>query len=193
LKAFQADSKSRQHREFLHNHYVALAEIMVDLGESSPAIASLKQAVELVPEDDKATNLLARLLVTCPNLADRDPARAIELVKQALDKKPNEPDYQTILGIAYYRSGNWTAAKAAIERAIKLSQKRISADLFFLAMTDWHLGDRAAASKEYAEAVAWMEKNRPDDADLRRFRAEAEGLFGIQTETKGAPAGPPRQ
>jgi hypothetical protein len=30
-----------------------------------------------------------------------------------------------------------------------------------------------------AKAVAWMEKHKPDDEELKRFRAEAEELLGI--------------
>ena len=54
-----------------------------------------------------------------------------------------------------------------------------SEDWFFLAMAHWQLGDKQAARKWYDQAVAWMDKNQPDNVELRRFRSEAEELLKI--------------
>ena len=50
-------------------------------------------------------------------------------------------------------------------------------DWFFLAMTHWRLGEQGKAFLCYGRAVQWMEKNPPRNEELRRFRAEAEGLL----------------
>jgi hypothetical protein len=52
-------------------------------------------------------------------------------------------------------------------------------DFFFLAMAHWQLGEKDEARKYYDKAVAWMDKNKPDDEELRRFRAEAAALLGV--------------
>jgi hypothetical protein len=64
---------------------------------------------------------------------------------------------------------------------------------FILAMADWQLGEKAQARTGYNKAVAWMEKNEPQDAELCRFRAEAAGVLGITDpappEAKEVPSG----
>jgi hypothetical protein len=52
-----------------------------------------------------------------------------------------------------------------------------SAEWFFLAMAHWQLGERSQARDWYTRAVPWMEKNRPGDEQLQRFRAEAASLL----------------
>lgn len=49
-------------------------------------------------------------------------------------------------------------------------------------MTHWQLGEKQQAREWYDKAVEWMEKNKPNDEELLRFRAEAEELLGL-TET----------
>ena len=50
-------------------------------------------------------------------------------------------------------------------------------DLFFLAMTYWQQGNKQEARTFYDRAVAWTDKNKPNDPELRRFRAEAAALL----------------
>ena len=52
--------------------------------------------------------------------------------------------------------------------------------------------DYTEARKWYDQAVAWMEKERPKDEDLRRCRAEAAALLGLpdpkpRGEREGSP------
>ena len=51
---------------------------------------------------------------------------------------------------------------------------------FFLAMTHWQLGSKEEARKWYDQAVQWMEKNAPENGELRHFRAEAAKLLGVE-------------
>jgi hypothetical protein len=46
-------------------------------------------------------------------------------------------------------------------------------------MARWQLGDKDQARKWYQQADAWMRKNQPNNAELRRFRAEAAALLGL--------------
>jgi hypothetical protein len=52
-------------------------------------------------------------------------------------------------------------------------------DWLFLAMAKQKLG-QVDARAWFDKAVAWMEEKQPEDPDLRRFRAEAEEVLGIE-------------
>ena len=43
------------------------------------------------------------------------------------------------------------------------------------------LGQKDEARQWYNRAVEWMEKNQPEDEELRHFRAEAAELLGMKT------------
>jgi len=46
-------------------------------------------------------------------------------------------------------------------------------------MAHWQLNEKEKASAWYDRAIAWMDKNAPDDGELNRFRAEAAALLGL--------------
>ena len=52
-------------------------------------------------------------------------------------------------------------------------------------MTHWQLGNKEQARRWFDKAVGWMEKNRPKDEELLRFRAEADQLIGASEEHHG--------
>jgi tetratricopeptide (TPR) repeat protein len=103
--------------------------------------------------------------------------RAVELAAKAVKMAETEPAYWNTLGVAQYRVGNWEAAIQALQRSVKLQSNGSSADWFFLAMANWRLGKRAEGRGWYVQAVDWMERNKPDDQELRRFRDEALALW----------------
>jgi Flp pilus assembly protein TadD len=89
------------------------------------------------------------------------------------------------LGVAYYYAGEWAAAIEALEKSEALAPDRQFAHNGFpLAMAHWRLGDQEQARTWYCQAVAWMEKERPMDETLVRFRAETEELLGIKATQK---------
>ena len=53
-------------------------------------------------------------------------------------------------------------------------------DWFFLGMAQWQLGAKDEARVSYLRAVEWMDKNKPQDEELRRFRTEAQELLGFK-------------
>ena len=162
-------------------------------------------------------NGLAWLQATSADPAQRDPVRAVEQARKALELAPQEGAIWNTLGVAQYRAGNWSAPIKALKKSIELRKGGDSFDWFFLAMTHWQLakagvggqgsgvGDqkttnsaapgagggqptaeqreahKAQARHWYQKAVAWMEKNekRSQNEELRRFRAEAEALMGL--------------
>jgi hypothetical protein len=79
--------------------------------------------------------------------------------------------------VAYYRNGDDKAAIAELETSINLRAGGDSLDWFFLAMAYWRQRDAAKAKTWFDRAVNWMDRRRPHDAELRRFRAEAEAML----------------
>ncbi|HLN27322.1 MAG TPA: hypothetical protein VK395_06230 [Gemmataceae bacterium] len=47
-------------------------------------------------------------------------------------------------------------------------------------MSNWQLGNMVEARKCYDQAVGWIEKNKPQDEELLRFRTEAAELLKIE-------------
>jgi len=56
------------------------------------------------------------------------------------------------------------------------------AEWLFLAMACWQKGDKDQARQWYDNAVNGMEKNKSQDEELRRFRAEAATLLGVKAD-----------
>jgi tetratricopeptide (TPR) repeat protein len=132
------------------------------------------------PEQPRRNHWLARVLATCPAPQFRDPQRAVQLSKKALQVVPLSAEYWSDLGIAQYRAGAWQAAVEALTKAMEFDQGSDSGEWFFLAMAHWQRGDKKEARRWYQQANDWMEKHQPGDAELRRFRAEAAELLGMK-------------
>jgi len=132
-------------------------------------------------------NNLAWFLATCTDPKFRDSGRAVELAKKALQMAPKRDVFWKTLGVAHYRAGDWKSAVVALEKSSELRKGGDANDGFFLAMTQWQLGKKEEARQCYDRAVAWMEKNKPKDDDLRHLRAEAAELLKIESQPKPLP------
>jgi hypothetical protein len=90
------------------------------------------------------------------------------------------------LGVAHYRAGDWNAAIVALEKSVQLDGGSAhSWNAFFLAMAHWQIGKKEQAHTWYDQGVQWMQKADLANwqlEELRRFRAEAEQVLGIQQE-----------
>jgi hypothetical protein len=91
------------------------------------------------------------------------------------------------LGAARYRVGDHGAAISALEKSEELGHgSEFGFNAFFLAMAHWQIGHKDEARRWYEKAVSWMEKSKPNDDELRRFRAEATTVLGLPE--RAAPA-----
>jgi len=140
--------------------------------------------LELDPSSAVAHNNLAWLLATCPEAKLRDSLRAVEMAKKAIELAPLQGGHWNTLGVAQYRAGQWRAAIEALTKSMELRAGGDSFDSFFLAMAYWQLGNKDEAGTWYDRGVTWIEKNRAlldndqqHDAELKRFRTEAEELL----------------
>jgi tetratricopeptide (TPR) repeat protein len=149
------------------------------LGQWDKAVADYSKAIELDPKNASPHNTLAWLLATVPNPKLRDPARAVNWAKKAVELAPNDGAYWNTLGVAHYRAGDGKAALAAFEKSMELCKGGDSSDWFVMAMCHEKLGDKKKARQWYERGVEWMDKNNPKDDELRRFRTEAAELLKI--------------
>jgi serine/threonine protein kinase/tetratricopeptide (TPR) repeat protein len=145
-----------------------------------------RKAFRQRPDDARTRNALAQclngwayVLATLLEPKLRDPGRALSLAQETAELAPKNGMFWRTLGVAHYRTGNWTAARGALEKSIQLGFQR-SSSFFFLAMAHWRLGEKDKARGWYDRAVRWMDRNQPKSEDLRRFRAEAEELLKLK-------------
>jgi eukaryotic-like serine/threonine-protein kinase len=154
-----------------------LAQALTEVGKLDEGISASQKAVELKPNDAGANNQLAWLLATCPDLKLRDPKEAVVRARKAVELDPKNALYPSTLGAAYYRSGDWKAAITALEKSMEFRKGGDGNEWFFLAMAHWRLGEKNKARAWYERATQWMDKNQPDNEELRRFRTEAAALL----------------
>ena len=132
---------------------------------------------------DWATNQLAWVLATCPDLAVRDVPRALELANQAVERDPVDGSHWNTLGVAQYRAGDLTAAVTSLNKSLQLGDAAQAENLLFLAMAHWQLGHPDEARQSYDMAARWMTDKKSTGEELLRFEAEAEVTLGIDPET----------
>ena len=119
----------------------------------------------------------AWFLVICPDTQIRNPDRAVELAKKAIEKSPRNPTYLNALGGAYYRKADWVMCISSLRQAMELRQEGNAYDWYFLAMAQWQNGEKEKSRTSVRQGTEWMEKNCPEKSDLKLLRAEAEQLI----------------
>jgi hypothetical protein len=134
-----------------------------------------------------AANNLAWAMATSPDERARNPKRAVELAREAVGAVPYDGNTWNTLAVAYYRAGDRKQASHAFGRATGLRMGGDSFDWFFMAMIAQEEGLPDDALWWYERAAGWMEKNRPRDRELWRFRAEAAFCLGLDDPEAFAP------
>lgn len=113
-----------------------------------------------------------------------DLPRAITLVNQALESRPDDMKLHSIKGMLLYRSGQFEKARTSLSKGLDASPGfwGYAATQMFLAMTHQRLDDHRAALTAYDDAIEHMqranESRRPDLACLRRETATVLGAPG---------------
>jgi serine/threonine protein kinase len=171
--------------------HIALGNVNTEAGEGGAAAEHYRQARDLyeelmkkAPKDTTPVRDLALLLGNCLDPKSRDPARAVRLAKQLVEMSPLAGDSWSVLGVAYYRAGDWKAAVLALEKGAALANGGTNRDWIYLAMVHGKLDDPKQARRYYDRAVQRM----PSDVNLQYLRAEAAALLGIELEQKTSDA-----
>jgi tetratricopeptide (TPR) repeat protein len=155
------------------------------------ALSIYGKAVRNHPTDPDIRSWLARCLCTWLDPQMRDYTEAMEMAQQAVKLAPDQGRYWTVLGIACYRIGNWSAAENALEQAVEKAPAwrggpatrkgpAVEARLF-LAMSQWRLRKEKEAMESYRTAITIMKRNfNRQDVEARTACAEAAALLGIK-------------
>jgi tetratricopeptide (TPR) repeat protein len=162
--------------------------VFQNLVDEFPEVSEYRNALDIVTHlmtesDALRKSRRAWALATCVDSRFRDADRAVEVAKKAVQLLSQEGACWNTLGVAQYRAGHWKEAITALQKSIEL-QGDDSWAFFFLAMAHWQLGHKEEARRRYDKAVEWMEKNRPEDEELLRFRGEAVELLDITDKPK---------
>jgi tetratricopeptide (TPR) repeat protein len=166
-----------EYRRRLVNTLLQRGRLLQAGGRYAEAGTALRAAVDVTADHAVALNNLAWFLLTCPDTQFQAPAEARALAERAVQAAPKNGAIRNTLGVAYYRTGDYQTAIAVFEEATRLRAGGDSHDWFFLAMAHARRGSRDQARTWFDQAARWMEKNAPDDDQLRRLRAEAAALL----------------
>lgn len=156
-----------------------LGMVLRSQGKLEEAVAEFQEVHRLKPDYVQPLNDLAWSLATTAERKNRDGRQAVALARLAVKAAPADGNFWNTLGAAHCCAGNWKEAVATLEKSMELRKGGNSEDWFFLAMAQWQLGDKDKARKWFDQAAEWMDKNQPKNEELRRFRAEAAELMGI--------------
>jgi len=151
-------------------------------GKMPEAIASYKEALAIDPQSARAHRAIAFLLATASDAGLRDPGQAVAHAMKAVELNPINPDFRDMLGVAFYRTGDWNAAIAAFDKARELYKSDDRNDWFFLAMTHWQLGHKAEARKWYDQSVEYVKKRGRTHGDMSHIPKEAAELLGVNND-----------
>jgi len=160
--------------------YLLRGELYADLNEHEKAGADFRKAIELASENVQALNHAAWTVVRNPRSDAQMMEEALAWAQKAVERFPNAAVWNT-LGVAQYRVGDWQQCIGSLKKSEELAPgQNLAFNAFFLAMAHWQLANKDEARQAYDQAIEWMAKNAPHDDELRRFRAEAEQLVGVQ-------------
>jgi tetratricopeptide (TPR) repeat protein len=111
--------------------------------------------------------------------------KALEEAEEACRLYPEERHYLNTLGVAQYRVGRYQQALETLSRSEKLNATPAEgsrpADLAFLAMTCWRLGQTDRALK-YLDRLREAVKKRAKDEEAQAFLREAGTLLQAPTD-----------
>jgi tetratricopeptide (TPR) repeat protein len=144
------------------------------------AIKLFRAAVKLAPREVGPLLSLAWALVDIDEVAQRNPQDAIKFAQMALELAPDNYYAKWCLGTAYYRDGNSAEADEVLLEAFDgIGEKSDGGLRFHMAMVKESLGDHKSAINLFRDAENRMAEKRPDDVWLKKLRAEAASVLGI--------------
>ena len=112
--------------------------------------------------------------------------RAIGYAREICESNPDSADYHVTLGIALFRAQKWHEASNVLKHTGELNLVEEKRKKLFLAMTQWHLGDKDQARKLLDDALGRLDKEPSRDAWLPFIVAEARELVGGRTTVEAA-------
>ncbi|MCA9053721.1 MAG: protein kinase [Planctomycetaceae bacterium] len=126
-------------------------------------------------------NSLAWTLANCPVKSLRDPRRAVAAATQAVELNDESSTYLNTLAVAHYRNDDLDEALSCFDRSQEAGGGGTAFDWYFRAMLHHRLGDDVQARFWLRRAIKWNGEQAQDNAELARFRDEAEQLLDLTT------------
>jgi serine/threonine protein kinase/tetratricopeptide (TPR) repeat protein len=173
-----------------------LARTYRRMNATEKALAELTEAVRRQPRFAPARRDLAWVLATCAEPELRDHTRALAEAEAALMLSDRSPEFQRVVGVARYRSGNLSGAITALREAAR----RPGGDAYawlFLAMAHQGSNDPAGAKVWFdrfarweAEGRQWVSAHPITRDQIARFRGEAAELLGLEKPPRPRPPVP---
>ncbi len=174
-------------------------------GKLDDAIACYRKSIELNPKYAWGHNALGRVLTrkgwdlaNHPDPKLRDPKRAIEASKEAVEVAPQSVLAWQYLGWVHYRAGNWKASIEALETSCKLQNPGDYGQWIVMSLAHGKLANEKELpeqeqARHQADARRWYDQSvkqigsrwsaRPSsafDQAIWDFRAEAAELLGLK-------------
>ena len=162
------------------------AELYLRHQQYEPGIADYEAATAVAPifHRAEAHNSAAWTYVIAPSPV-RDPCKALWHARKAVELGPMVAFYRNTLGITLNRLGRHREAVAELEMSLQTQTREYAVyDLFFLASSLHHLGERSRALICYERALRLQLESRlspREIEEIKGFRAEAESELGIPT------------
>ena len=135
-------------------------------------------------------------LSTAADPVKRDAELSITYARRAIELNDLDAGSWNNLGVALYRTGDFSAAIDAFRKADEIKRpERDREHRMFLAMAYWTADRREEAKTAYAEGLEWYRTSRfPDDHEQHRFVSEAQSLLGMERGlSETIPGEPPSQ
>jgi serine/threonine-protein kinase len=161
------------------HYYLALA--LERVGRIREAIDAYADAARANPSDRRSHTALTWLLATAESDELRDPARAVEHARKAVELAPDDAGQLELLGIALFVDNEYDEARDALERTLGIAGDE-GGGLLFLALVQARLGESDEARITYSRAREHLDRISADLPMLRRFVELARREFDDEDE-----------
>jgi cellulose synthase operon protein C len=153
------------------NFYMLLGQIEIRTQDFTEAEVSLRKAIELSP-----TNVPAELLLANLQVSRGAPDRAIEMLRNAVNRNPADLRLYREMGLLLESSGDWQQAEALYQKALQIDPHYGAAanNLAYL-MLD-HGGD-ANVALALAQSARRELPNLPNSADALGWAYYHQGVY----------------
>jgi tetratricopeptide (TPR) repeat protein len=154
--------------------YFAIGVVMLENGKLDEAIGALQRALGHAPNHGLSLYYLGNALRQQEKLAE-----AIQAYRKAIQIDETYAHAYRDLGVALLAKNDPQAARRMLQKSMDLSDGGDSRDWFWVAMSEWQLGNEQEAHRRYKQAVRWMDENDPENRRLVTARAEAQKTLGL--------------
>ena len=168
--------------------YLQLGDALaIEAEDFEGAIAAYEEAVSMTGVMGKVPgvkqfeasvfNSAAWILVTCPEEALRNPARALELSKQAVEIAPENSNNIGTLAFALYETEDYDESIIQFKKSTELNGNAGALNTMMIALAHAKSGEMQLARDAYAEAIQLNDSNSTEPELFQIYKENAESIF----------------